>query len=546
MWTSVNEKAVPGTVHLIDISENLQVAHSESKKDVVLVPAPSDDPEDPLNWTTARKYRAMALCHLYTFVIGWSSASVYSILVPVSEATGLSVADLNRGSGTMLLFFGWGCVFWQPFGLTFGRRGCYLISLALSAAISVWTAYSTNYSTWVTQRILLGLFGAPIEGICEVTVTDLFFSHQRGRHIGTYVLMLTAGAYLSPLANGFINQSMGWQWVMYWAAIINGAAFVVCFFFMEETMYYRNTTFEASVDQRNDSQADLDIERESAVNSEEMTEKTESPSSVKEMEIKNYPKKTYLQKLKLFTYIPEKPNEFWTMMYRPFLVSVRLPIVIWASFIHGIAVCCFTSTNATASVILSAAPYNFKSSMVGLTYIAPTIGAVLGGFWSGEISDIFCLWMARRNGGYKESEHRLWSMVLICIIPPAGLILWGVGAAHGIHWVGLTFGMGMLGFTLSGTGGVVFGYVIDSYKEVAGETLIIVNIIRCTMAFGYGYAVTPWVENEGLQNSFIEMAAICVVCFSTFIIFIKFGKSLRRRSAKYYWKMVRSGLKTTH
>jgi hypothetical protein len=27
------------------------------------------------------------------------------------------------------------------------------------------------------------------------------------------------------------------------------------------------------------------------------------------------------------------------------------------------------------------------------------------------------------------------------------MILWGVGAAQGVHWVGLAFGIGMIGFT---------------------------------------------------------------------------------------------------
>lgn len=54
--------------------------------------------------------------------------------------------------------------------------------------------------------------------------------------------------------------------------------------------------------------------------------------------------------------------------------------------------------------------------------------------------------MARKNkNGLREAEHRLYAAVIMCIIPPVGFIVWGVGAAHGVHWIGLIFGMGMLG-----------------------------------------------------------------------------------------------------
>ena len=47
---------VPGTVHLVDLEGVLNAKHaSGSQKDIVLVPAPSADPDDPLNWSATRK-----------------------------------------------------------------------------------------------------------------------------------------------------------------------------------------------------------------------------------------------------------------------------------------------------------------------------------------------------------------------------------------------------------------------------------------------------------------------------------------------------------
>lgn len=56
----IDESQVPGTVQLVDLEETLATRHSKSHKDIVLVPTPSDDPDDPLNWSLARKHVSLA------------------------------------------------------------------------------------------------------------------------------------------------------------------------------------------------------------------------------------------------------------------------------------------------------------------------------------------------------------------------------------------------------------------------------------------------------------------------------------------------------
>lgn len=58
MATNHNEldtSIVPGTHHLVDLDGILHTAHDAQLKDIVLVPTPSADPEDPLNWSHRRK-----------------------------------------------------------------------------------------------------------------------------------------------------------------------------------------------------------------------------------------------------------------------------------------------------------------------------------------------------------------------------------------------------------------------------------------------------------------------------------------------------------
>lgn len=172
---------VPGTVHLVDMEGTMHAKHAKGgQRDIVLVPAPSQDPEDPLNWSPRRKLLATTCTCVYTLMVGIASAAIYSILNNIAADTGLTLDDLNSGTGYMFLFFGWGCLVWQPIALQYGKRPVYLFSILATMAIQIWAPYTRSNGQWIANKILQGFFGAPIESLCEISMTDIYFQHERG------------------------------------------------------------------------------------------------------------------------------------------------------------------------------------------------------------------------------------------------------------------------------------------------------------------------------------------------------------------------------
>lgn len=102
----LDETAIPGTVHLVDLEGTIRAKHASAAqvRDVVLVPAPSEDPDDPLNWSPQRKRLATASHSVYILTVGIASAAIYSVLVPIATDTGLTLADLNAGTGYVVWF----------------------------------------------------------------------------------------------------------------------------------------------------------------------------------------------------------------------------------------------------------------------------------------------------------------------------------------------------------------------------------------------------------------------------------------------------------
>lgn len=166
---------VPGTSRLVDVNGALPDAHAlqAGKRDVVLIPTPSADPDDPLNWSTTRKRLSCACMCAYVLTVGIASAAIYSVLDPISADLHLSLADLNAGTGYMFLAFGWSCLFWQPLASQYGKRPVFLLTVLATSMIQVWAPYTRSNAQWIANKVLQGFFGGPIESLCEIWVADI-------------------------------------------------------------------------------------------------------------------------------------------------------------------------------------------------------------------------------------------------------------------------------------------------------------------------------------------------------------------------------------
>jgi hypothetical protein len=80
-----------------------QVAHGSNTKhegELILVPQPSSDPADPLNWATWRKTTILVLMSLYAFIGNFTSASIASAFplyaTPLAFNPPVSMGDLSH------------------------------------------------------------------------------------------------------------------------------------------------------------------------------------------------------------------------------------------------------------------------------------------------------------------------------------------------------------------------------------------------------------------------------------------------------------------
>lgn len=125
------------------------------------------------------------------------------------------------------------------------------------------------------------------------------------------------------------------------------------------------------------------------------------------------------------------------------------------------------------------------------------------------------------------------------VVLPASLVLWGVGAAHGVHWFGLVVAMGGTAFAATVGLTLSVSYLIDAYRDLAGDALTTCIIVRNTMSFAVGYAITPWLDRLGYQNCFVSVALVGLAMCSVFLAMVRWGKRFREASRVRYWSEVR-------
>ncbi|GAB7352690.1 hypothetical protein MBLNU459_g3051t1 [Dothideomycetes sp. NU459] len=536
-----DDKSAPGTVQLIDANDELHVKHSSAQHDIVLVPTPSDDPEDPLNWTRSRKLLQTSCVVVYTVMMVFPSSAVYSVTSPISKATHLTVGDLVSGTGAMFLFYGWGCIVWQAMALQYGKRPAYLLSMAGSVVIMACAPLCTTNGPYLANKILQGFFGAPVESLCEISMTDIWFAHERPLFLAVYGLSLAASGKLAPVFAAFINTSQGWKWTLWWCAIGIAVAFVYCFFLMEETNYDRqmpHSTSSAS------SSVEVVTESETVTTEKPVSEKdgqaakeaSFDPTSTEIGQI-SYPRKTYLQKLSIID--KKRPNRILDIMWAPFKFFT-FPVVVWAGFMYGTNGLVWSGIlNATASPLYTKT-YHFDSNEVGFAYFGAVVGMVLGSLWVAYVGPRLVMRLARRNGGVAEPEHILWlfSASLVCV--PFAMLLWGLGAAYKVHWFGLVFAQCILAISSTLCLSTAIQYATSSYRDLSGELITTIILIRNTLSFAINYGITPWIKAEGQRNTFITVAAIALVCNGTMFGMIKYGRRLRENSAARYWSYVKT------
>lgn len=372
-------------------------------------------------------------------------------------------------------------------------------------------------------------------------------------------LALFGGAFFTPILVGKITHTIGWQWSFYFIAIFCGAMLPFVFFFVPETAFRRddsyNTDFRGAESgqhtagsktnaghgpgQSSISSIPTSMEKLSASTEklpapielpdtiekhpaplEKPPASIELPDSIEKLQASiekqpgtdtegrstttSPPKVTFARSLLPFNGRKTDENLF-KLILRPLPLFLH-PAVLWACLIQGTLIGWTVMIGVVLAAIFLGPPLWFTEVQTGYMYTGPFVGAVLGFVLAGILADWSMNVMVKKNKGVYEPEFRIVLVIAQMVVGCAGLYGFGITAhdvkRYGWFWPDFFFALEVMGMVLGAVASAL--YIVDAHR-------------KSSLTAAQAYKTSP--KLHSLTTTCLTIGEIAVEAFTCLLIF---------------------------
>ncbi|MCJ1455844.1 hypothetical protein MMC28_006201 [Mycoblastus sanguinarius] len=494
---------------------------------IILVPQPSDDPNDPLNWPLWKRDVILVILSIISVIASTLSPLLAANTVTLSLLFSRDFTQMALLTGYHLCGVGVAGFLFVASARVWGKRHLYLLGTVLIIVSSAWGGASgTNYKSLLWARIIQGVGLAPFEALVNASVGDLYFVHERGKRMALSNLALFGGAFFTPILVGKITHTIGWPWSFYFVAIFCGAMLPLIIFFVPETAFRRDHSLNTDITGEDSAQHGIALNSlvENGIPSKTIIENGQSPNSSIPTSFEKQPgsvsggnspssvprKATFVQTLLPFN--GRKTDEsFFKLVLRPLPLFLH-PAVLWACLIQGALIGWTVMIGVVLAAIFLGPPLWFDEVQTGYMYTGPFVGAVLGFLFAGLLSDWSAKIMIRRNKGVFEPEFRIVLVAAQLVVGCAGLYGFGITAdkvgKYGWFWPDFFYALEVMGMVLGAVASAL--YIVDAHREIAVEAFTCLLIFKNMFSFGLTWGAYHWLVSGGILKVFYVIASVQV------------------------------------
>jgi multidrug resistance protein len=212
-------------------------SRTKSRTDHTVIGWEVDDPENPYNWSFAKKLNILLIVVLL-MINSTMGSSLPSMAIPflASDYGVSSQVQKVLPISVFMIGFVLGPLTWGPLSEHFGRR---YLSIGTHAAFTVFTMACGLAQNWHSFLIFRFLSGLPAS--CSIVVSagilaDVYGDPTtRGRAFSVISGTTIFGPLLAPIVSGYAATEIGWRWTFWIALIYAGVTLALSFFMLPET-----------------------------------------------------------------------------------------------------------------------------------------------------------------------------------------------------------------------------------------------------------------------------------------------------------------------
>ncbi|KAJ4473819.1 major facilitator superfamily domain-containing protein [Lentinula aciculospora] len=447
-----------------------------------------DDPENPLNWSTPKKF----------FVTGALSFMTFSVYVGSNFTayfhTNLTVATL----GLTLFVFGYGIGPMFLSSLTeipqIGRSPPYLVSLGIFFILQIPTVLATNVPGFLILRFLGGFWGSPPLATGGASIGDIFPPSTRAYAIGAWGTVSICGPVLGPLIGGFASGALGWRWSLWPLLFLCGGTWLFLMFALPETsagnILYKRRLRLVRLRQRR------------------------GIEGAAQMTVGEVLKATLIRPFQL-------------MIMEPIVLSLNL----YMALLYAILYCWFESIPIVFGDV-----YHFTLGLQGTSFIGILIGAIV-------VYAVHCVYMKKvvapafEEGAAKAHtlEDRLVGACFGCWWIPICLFWFGWTSTASVHWIVPIVGSSLFNLGMFLVYTAICNYLPDAYPVYAASVLAGNGLLRAVVGGAFplfARAMFVNLQKNGPKAFPVAWGMACLAAAMIPIPFVlyKYGKWIRHHS----------------
>jgi len=487
------------------IKRGVSTRSKKGEKDINLVTWDGpEDPENPKNWPTKKKWMATITVSLFTFISPVSSSMIAPAISQLMRD--LNVHTQLEGQlalSSFILAFAFGPLLLGPLSELFGRRIVLQLSNLFYMVFNLLCGFSTNIGMVVAFRFLSGLGGSAPMGIGGGVLGDIWLPQERGKAMALYSLMPLLGPAIGPIAGGFIAQYSTWKWVFYSTSI---AAALIQFL----GLFYLRESYAAEILKRKKK------ELIKITGNKDLHTEFENPS-------------------RKFT------NHLTAALQRPLKLIATQPIVqvlaAYIGYVYGVLYLVLASfptlwEKPDPQLPPTGLPnYGESAGIAGLNYVSLGIGFYVGTQIAAKTADRIYKSLKAKHGGIGRSEFRVPLMFPGAIMVPSGLLIYGWSAQYKTFWL-----VPNIGIAIFAAGNqLVFQncqtYIVDSYTRFAASAIAATTVFRSLGGFGFPLFAPAMYKGLGYGWGNTTLAFMGVaIGFPAPCILWWYGETLRKKS----------------